>query len=77
MKVTRRGQVTIPKDIRLRTGIDEGTEVAFHEEGGKVIIVKAETENPFEDRVGYLKHPGDSDAVVRKMRGHFADLLLL
>jgi len=34
MKVTRRGQVTIPKVLRERNGIDEGTEVEFREEKG-------------------------------------------
>jgi len=36
MKVTRRGQVTIPKILPERTGIDEGTEVDFMEEKGRV-----------------------------------------
>ncbi len=40
MKVTRRGQVTIPKELRERTGIDEGSEVDFYEEAGRVVIVK-------------------------------------
>ena len=70
MKVTRRGQVTIPKEIRLKTGIDEGTEVEFTEDGGKVIIKKVPTQNPFEAWVGYLGRQGDSDKLVREMRGH-------
>jgi AbrB family looped-hinge helix DNA binding protein len=70
MKVTRRGQVTIPRDIRQRTGIDEGCEVNFFEEDGRVIIVKAERGNPFERWVGYLGTGGKSDALIRDMRGH-------
>ncbi len=72
MKVTRRGQVTIPKLLRERTGIDEGTEVDFHEEAGRIIIVKAARRNPFESWVGYLQQPEDSDSRVKKMRGHRA-----
>ncbi len=72
MKVTRRGQVTIPKVLRDRTGIDEGTEIDFLEEKGRVIIVKSTTKNPFDAWVGYLSSPDDSDAQVKKMRGHRA-----
>ena len=70
MRVTRRGQVTIPKELRERTGIDDRTEVEFYEENGRLIIVKAVTDNPFLQWVGYLGRSGDSDEVVRQMRGH-------
>jgi AbrB family looped-hinge helix DNA binding protein len=70
VKVTRRGQVTIPKDIRERTGIDDGTEVEFHEENGRIVIVKALPQNPFLEWVGYLGQGGNSDEIVKQMRGH-------
>ena len=70
MRVTRRGQVTIPKALRERTGIDDGTEVEFLEENGRLIIVKSVTDNPFLKWVGYLGRPGDSDEIVKQMRGH-------
>jgi AbrB family looped-hinge helix DNA binding protein len=72
MKVTRRGQVTIPKDLRERTGIDDGTEVDFKEDNGRIIIVKSLVKNPFAAWVGYLQHATDSDIEVKKMRGHRA-----
>ena len=51
-------------------GIDDGTEVEFYEENGRLVIVKAVADNPFLKWVGYLGRPGDSDEVVRQMRGH-------
>lgn len=42
MKVTVKGQVTIPEDVRRRHGFLPGTEVRFVEEDGAVRIVKAE-----------------------------------
>jgi AbrB family looped-hinge helix DNA binding protein len=72
MKVTRRGQVTIPKILRERTGIDEGTEIEFQEESGRLIIIKVARQNPFENWSGYLKQPGRSDRRVKEMRGHRA-----
>lgn len=70
MKVTRRGQVTIPKELRDKTGIDEGSEVDFFEEAGRIVIVKRPTENPFDRWVGFLDRAGNSDDLVREMRGH-------
>ncbi len=70
MRVTRRGQVTIPKEIRDRTGIDDGTEVEFFEENGRIVLVKAATKNPFLGWVGHLDKPSSSDEAVQRMRGH-------
>lgn len=69
MRVTRRGQVTIPKPIRARVGIDEGDEVAFSVEGSRIVIEKEGAGDPFARWVGYLRRPGGSDALVRSMRG--------
>jgi AbrB family looped-hinge helix DNA binding protein len=41
MRVTSKGQVTIPKHIRQRTGILPGTNVEFAERNGEVRIRKA------------------------------------
>ena len=41
MKVTSKGQVTIPQNIRERAGLLPGTEVEFVLSGKKVIIRKA------------------------------------
>ena len=41
MRVTEKGQVTIPKQIRDRLGIGPGSEVDFVEEGQSVKIVAA------------------------------------
>lgn len=40
MKVTAKGQVTIPADIREKTGLLPHTEVEFSVSSGKVIIRK-------------------------------------
>ncbi|MBN1424368.1 AbrB/MazE/SpoVT family DNA-binding domain-containing protein [Candidatus Fermentibacteria bacterium] len=41
MRVTTKGQVTIPQDIRERLGIEPGTEVEFRLEGTTVTLVPA------------------------------------
>jgi AbrB family looped-hinge helix DNA binding protein len=37
-RVTSKGQVTIPKEVRIKLGIGPGTEVGFHERGGQMIL---------------------------------------
>jgi AbrB family looped-hinge helix DNA binding protein len=38
MRVTSKGQVTIPKDVREAFGIAAGAEVGFREEEGKIVL---------------------------------------
>lgn len=39
MRVTSKGQVTIPKDVREKLGVQPGDEVGFREEGQAIIVV--------------------------------------
>ena len=43
MVVTSKGQVTIPKHIRLAAGVSVGSEVAFSLEGSRIVITPAGT----------------------------------
>ena len=60
MRITSKGQVTIPMDIRERFGFLPNTEIEFIEEDGRIFLKKAEPsfvrETPFE----YVR--GTSDA---------------
>lgn len=40
-KITSKGQVTIPKNIRELMGLDIGDQIAFLVEDDKVLIIKA------------------------------------
>jgi len=51
MRVTTKGQVTIPRDIREALGISPETEINFVEDSGRFYIVK--TEEP--DMTGKFK----------------------
>ncbi|XGI83674.1 AbrB/MazE/SpoVT family DNA-binding domain-containing protein [Halorutilales archaeon Cl-col2-1] len=55
-KVTSKGQVTIPKEIREELGIEAGDEIKFEETDGGVLLKKQADENPFE------KYQGMSDS---------------
>ena len=41
MRVTSKGQVTIPQHMRRRTGIHAGTEIDFAERGEEIVLRKA------------------------------------
>ena len=43
MHVTEKGQVTIPKHIRLAAGVAPGSEVSFSLEGSKIVITPVGT----------------------------------
>ena len=51
MRVTTKGQVTIPRDVREALGISPETEIDFVEDGGRFFIVK--TDKP--DTAGKFK----------------------
>lgn len=42
MRVTSKGQVTIPQDIRRLAGLLPGSEVEFQVRGGEVVLQKVE-----------------------------------
>jgi antitoxin PrlF len=71
-KVTSKGQVTIPKQIRDKLGVRPGEGVGFEEKEGLMLIKKAITKSPFDKWVGKLKHlKGQrSDDLVKEARGH-------
>jgi antitoxin PrlF len=41
MRMTSKGQVTIPKHIREKLGVQPGDEIGFREEGQAMIVEKA------------------------------------
>ncbi|MDW5314855.1 AbrB/MazE/SpoVT family DNA-binding domain-containing protein [Rhizobium sp. PL01] len=51
MRVTSKGQVTIPRDLRELAGIAPNSEVIFAMEGGKLTIVPKDGKQELEDRL--------------------------
>jgi len=71
-KVTSKGQVTIPKEVRERLGVHPGEDVGFEEKEGLFVVSKVITKSPFDKWVGKLKHLEGhrSDDLLREDRGH-------
>lgn len=71
-RVTSKGQVTIPHEIRTVLKIDSGDEVLFELETGKVVLKKKSSSiKNIKKYVGYLKHLNGqgSDEILNEMRG--------
>lgn len=75
-KVTSKGQVTIPIEIRKRLGIKNGDKVLFYEEGGRIYMTNSsmnafrEAQRAFAgeaDRMG-LKDDEDVMAMIKELR---------
>ena len=58
MRVTVKGQVTLPQDIREKMNIRPGAEVEFIEKDGKVVLVKKN--HPEMKRSGFRRFRGSA-----------------
>jgi len=72
MRVTRKGRVIVPKNLRVRFGITTETEVEFREERGRLMLVKkdpAAVVAKIRGRIKRLPVGKDVDDYVRLTRG--------
>lgn len=70
-KITSKGQVTIPKDVRERLGLRAGDEIEFVEDRRGFRVRKRVLASPFKKYRGHLKGLAghDPDELVEQMRG--------
>ena len=70
-KVTSKGQITIPKEVREKLGISPGEELGFVERRGVFFLRKPVKKSPFEKWMGRLKHlkGSQSDKIIDGLRG--------
>jgi AbrB family looped-hinge helix DNA binding protein len=70
MRVTSKGQVTIPKHIREKLGIKFHSEISFVEENGRIYLVKNKSqENPFTRLLGSATVKMTTDEIMALTRG--------
>jgi antitoxin PrlF len=70
-KITSKGQITVPKQVRERMGLQTGDELEFIEEGGFYRIKKCIPPASLQKYRGFLKDMAghDPDRIIEKMRG--------
>jgi AbrB family looped-hinge helix DNA binding protein len=74
MRITSKGQVTIPIDVRRQLGLHEGDEVEFVVDGNTARIVRAKTnDSPGQRLAARLRGRGSSgmstDEIMELLRG--------
>ena len=75
-KITSKGQITIPVDIRRKLGVKEGDKVLFIEEAGKIYILNSSMEALKEAQTAFsgeaertgLKDENDVVAMMKEFR---------
>ena len=70
-RITSKGQVTLPKRIRERLGINPGDDVDFIDTDGVITVIKQVPASRFSAYRGYLKHlrGRSTDELIEEMRG--------
>ena len=80
-KITAKGQVTIPVEIRRKLGVREGDKLLFVEEAGKVYILNSSMEALKEAQAAFageaertgLKNEDDVVAMMKEFRRERAE----
>jgi antitoxin PrlF len=68
--VSEKGQVTIPKKLRTKLGLQPGTVLAFEERQGKLVASRVAAEDPIRKLVGLGEKRGvDVDRWLAEARG--------
>jgi AbrB family looped-hinge helix DNA binding protein len=73
MKTTlsEKGQVTIPKPLRVRLGIRAGQVLEVNEERGRLVMTKRARREPFDKYFGILKLGRRTDEILKELRGEY------
>lgn len=73
-KVTSKGQITLPKEVRKRLNIKEGDEIEFFEEGGRTWIWPKNVS--IMDLAGILHKPGMKTVSIEDMDEAIAEAVV-
>ena len=65
-RITSKGQITVPREIRKRLGLEAGDRVEFVIEEGRTVMRPARSEvNPFGRYIGILRPFRDGQAGIK------------
>ena len=66
MRMTSKGQVTIPKEIRDKLGIGPGSDIGFSEEGGQVVITNDDVHTGETNGEKFVRHLAEFGEKMRR-----------
>jgi antitoxin PrlF len=69
-RITSKGQITVPHEIRRVMGVQPGDRLVFESDGGEVRVRPVRTQSPFEKYrgIGNPGIPSGRKAIVRWLR---------
>jgi len=67
--LSEKGQITIPKALRLRLGIRPGQVLQVEEERGRMVVTKSESGDSVEEVFGILDLSRSTDQLIASLRG--------
>jgi AbrB family looped-hinge helix DNA binding protein len=67
--VSEKGQVTIPKPLRDRLGLEPGQVLDFQEIKGRLVAAKLPPQDPVSGVYGILRLGQSTDDAMRQLRG--------
>lgn len=68
-KITSKGQLTLPKGLRIELGLKTGDYLKIRETSEGYLLEKELDEKRFHKYVGKLDHKGESDELIKELRG--------
>lgn len=71
--VTQKGQITLPKELRERFGIEEGDQVEVTRKGEDIVVRKVKRD--FETALGSWSDLDLNEDLFRKLRGEWEERL--
>ncbi len=69
--VSEKGQITIPKPLRVRLGIRVGQVLEVKEERGRLVMTKRVPRDAFDKCFGILKLGRSTDEIMKELRGEY------
>ena len=67
--VSEKGQVTIPKRLRVRLGLTPGTAIEFEESGGRLVGRKLLSQDHLDELLGIMTLATSVDEFIEELRG--------
>ena len=67
--VSEKGQITIPKPLRLRLGLQKGEVLDVREDRGRLVMTKTPRRDAVDALYGILKLGRSTDEIVDELRG--------
>lgn len=69
--VSEKGQVTIPKPLRVRLGLRKGQVLEVQERKGRLVMTKLVPKDAIDKYFGILKLGRRTDDIMRELRGEY------